>query len=457
MSYEEVLTVFDPPVLEFKAGKKSIDPVQAFAIQGCEPLKVPSIEGPAEIHVLIPSKLEESISVMKILQDLRAGKTTGKYARSKYKPFRELYGLDLEIRAPEKYDDQSDIYKKITEISRLKNKPSHIVVIVSSSRSQLGGFYYRTKVASIQKGVQTQLILQKTIDSYVRKKTEEEKGDLLWNFSLSIFSKLGGIPWKLQEMLRGVSAFISLNTVSSYEEELGITTRGGVVALEVANSWGDPTGRFFAIDVKVEREDEEAIVVDLASVNTLLKNALDMIEQRLIDPERSKADDYIIVHVKDRYAESVYEAIGKVITSEGFKKYKIIHLQEDGGLRLYDPSQKPTRAWPQEGSYWYLEDGRIAFLFTLGKWQYSVSAATEPYMIEAKNVSPLQVNFVNGSKRAKLTDDDLIHLYHLTRLHYYSADVPRIKMPSTVRLGQRAARLAASGLNNSDFDVSFLY
>lgn len=458
MSYEEVLKVFNPPVLEFKAGKKSIDPVQAFAIQGCEPFKAPSLDRKPEVHVLIPSEIQESRNVMFIINDLKKGKIEGKFGRSKYKPFRQTYGFDLEINEPEEYKYESDIYKKISEISRLKDKQCHIVVIVLPSRSPLGGFYYNIKVASILKGVQTQVMLQKTVDSYTRLKTEEEKGDLLWNFSLSVFTKLGGVPWKLHEMMKGVSAFISLNTVSSYERELGITKRRGVVALEVVNSWGDPIGRFFAIGVRVEREEEdEAIVVDLGSVDTLMKNALDGIEHKLVDPERSKAEEYIIVHVKDRYAESVYEAIRKAIASKGFKKHKIIHVQEEGGLRLYDPSQTITRAWPREGSYWYLEQGRIAFLFTLGRWQYSVSPESEPYIIEAKNVSPLQVNFVDGSKGAQLSDDDLLHIYHLTRLHYYSADIPRIKMPSTIRLGQRAAHLAASGLTNSDFDVSFLY
>lgn len=454
MSYSEFLGILDEPVLEFKAGKKALDPVFAFTIAGCSPLRIPDLRSTPTISVLIPKACDDCKEVMTILSDLKEGKMTGKYPRSRYKGFQKVYGFDLNIEEPEEYTDESEVYRKIDEVYRLPNRKAHVIVIVSLARSPLGGFYYNVKVPSIQKIVQTQIIRKTTIENYIRLMNEEEKGDFLWNLSLSIFSKFGGIPWKLQEILSGVSAFISLNTVSSYER--GIITRKGVVALEIANSWGDPIGRFFATGVRVEREERGAsIVVDISSIHTLVKNSLDGIEKELIDPEKSKEKDYIIVHVKDRYADSVYDAIAETIASKGFQKFKIIHIQEESSLRLYDPSESITRAWPHEGSYWYLERGRIAFLFTLGRWKYTQLA--KPYIIGARNVSPLQINFVKGNEGSELTEDDLRHIYHLTRLHYYSADIPRIKMPSTIRLGLKAAHLAACGLTKSDFDISFLY
>lgn len=451
MSIEEVIEVLRPPILGFKAEKRAIDPVKAFAVLDCSPLKTPYFRKTPEIHVMIPKNYKECRGIETILNDLKKGKMTGKYPRSRYKPFREVYDLVLDIKEPEEYVDESEVYRKIDEISRLPDKETHVIVIVSLKRSPLGGFYYNIKIPSIQKGVQTQFVLRRTIGNYVNVMNEEDRGDFLWNLSLSIFSKLGGIPWKLQKILSGVAAFISLNTVTSYRE--GIITREGVAALEIANRWGDPVGRFFAPGIRIEREKAE-IVIDPSSIQILMKNALDKIEEELVDPKKSRREDYIIIHVNDRYADSVYDAIKRTIISKGFSKFKIIHIQEEGGLRLYDPTRNLFRAWPEEGSYWFLEKGKIAFLYTLGKWKYTRS---EPYIIGARDVSPLQVNFVKGNEGSKLTIDDLRHIYHLTRLHYYSADIPRIKMPCTIRLGTRAARLAACGLIRSDFDISFLY
>jgi len=454
MSFTKGLNVLEPPLLEFKAGKKGIDPVMAFAVLDYNPLEVPDLSSTPKIYPLIPKHDKTSKNVMTILNDLRRGKM-GKYPRSKYKAFSKTFGFDIEIEDCEEYEGESDVYRKITEVSRLSDRKAHIIVVVSPERSQLGGFYYDIKKTSTEKEVQTQFILRKTIENYVQEMDDSDRGDFLWNFSFGIFSKLGGTPWKLHRVLEGVSAFMSINTVSSYAEQ-GITERKGVVALELANSWGNPIGRFYVKDVGVEVE-EGAIFVDLKTIDALTKKALDQVEQELADAEKSKAEDYVIVHIKDRYADQVYDKIASAIAAKGFRKFKIIHIQEQGPLRLYDTSKSRGSSWPQEGTYWYLEDGNIAFLYTLGGWRYSISEGKEPYVIGTHDVSPLQVNFTKGDENSRLTNDDLRHIYHLTRLHYYSADLPRIKMPFTLRLGERAARLAASGLASLDFPISFLY
>jgi hypothetical protein len=444
----------DPPLLEFDAGRRNIDPVNAFAVLGYKPYRVPeNLASVPKIHVLGPAADKKCQSVTMILQDLREGKM-GTYARSKYKPFLETFRFDVEPQNYEEYEGEPDVYRKITEVSQYPDKNSHVIVVISPEKSQLGGFYYHVKKISIEKGVQTQIILKKTVENYANIMNDNNRGDFQWNFSFGIFSKLGGTPWKLDRVLDGVSAFISLNTVTSFQEE-GIIERKGIVALELANCWGDPIGRFFSDNVKLESE-EGVTYVDLKTIDTLMKKALDQIEGELANPEESKERDYVIIHVQDRYADSVYNRIAETIKAKGFKKFKIIHIQEQGPLRLYDTASL-KQGWPRAGTYWYLVPGNIAFLYTIGRWQYSVSEEKEPYIIGARDVSPLQVNYAKGSEGSKLSDDDLRHIYSLTRLHYYSADIPRIKMPFTVRLGARAAHLAASGLTALDFPISFLY
>ena len=262
MSYKEKIQTLKPPVLEFKANRKEIDPIRAFAVHGYEPFEVPKLKSTPEIDILIPKNDRDCKKVKDILEDLKEGKMTGRFPRSKYKPFEETYGFKFKINDPQEYEDESKIYREIRRISELSNKREHILVIVSTAQSPLGGFYYNIKIASIMKEVQTQIILKRTIKNYFQKMTEEERGDFLWNFSLSVFSKLGGIPWRLSKVLRGVAAFVSPNTVSTSEQKAGIIKRKGVVALEISNAWGDPVGRFFGRGAIVEKE-RGAIIVDL--------------------------------------------------------------------------------------------------------------------------------------------------------------------------------------------------
>jgi hypothetical protein len=378
----------------------------------------------------------------------------GQYARSKYKPFLQTFKFDLEIKAYKDYKDEADLIQKIADIAQDNDQGNNIVVIASANRSPIGGFYYNIKKASIENRVQTQIILKQNIENYISNLNDSQKGDFLWNFSFGIFSKLGGTPWKLDGVLEGIAGFIGLNTVA-VSSEGGTVERKGIAALEVANSWGDPIGRFLSHDIN-RWVDKGTTYVDIAAVDNLVKRALDQIQRELADSAMSKEQDYVIVHVKDRYAVEVYAKIVDAFQSRGFKKFKIIHIQEQGPLRACAPEGYKS-IWPQEGSYWYLQPDCIAFLYSIGRWHYSIDPTREPYIIGAHDVSPLQVNFVKGSEGSKLEDIDLKHLYYLTRLHYYSADLPRIKMPYTIRLGERGAQLAASGLASLDFPISFLY
>lgn len=189
----------------------------------------------------------------------------------------------------------------------------------------------------------------------------DKRADFLWNFSLSIFSKTKGIPWKFQCALKNVAAFVSLSTVASHEE--GVTSRNGVASFEIANAWGEFAGRFFAKNVEMER-DEGVTKISVDSLKVLLESTLDHIVTPLVDPDKSKEEEYLIFHLSDRYAGNVHSTMEEVIKKKGFRNYKILHIQEEGALRLYDSTKSAARRWPLEGSYWFLEKN-IAFLIHL--------------------------------------------------------------------------------------------
>jgi hypothetical protein len=453
----EIAKTLDTPELEFRGGKKALDPVQAFAISSHKPYKIPSIEKSAELILLVPEKYEFRSEAEEMLRDLERGWTQTIFPRSRYPPpFNQTYDINIERKETKEYESLSDINAEINRIANLLDRHLHILVIVSKQRSAIGEFYYQVKVNSIPKRVHTQIILDATIRKYFQ--SNYQKGDLLWNLSLSVFSKLGGIPWRLSNRLSGICAFLCLTTIAT-STVAGIVRRKGIAAFEIVNSWGEHIGRTFA-EAKVEPDKLQrgALSINPDTVSNLVDGALNNVEKSASDVEQAKKNDNVIIHMTDRYSKTVYDAITERLSKKGFEKYKILHIQERGPLRLYNPDAARSReAWPKEGSYWYLEKGNIAFCYTMGRWPYSTVLEREPYVISPHSVSPIQVNFVRGSKDSTLNKSDLEHIYNLTRLHYYSADIPRIKMPSTTRLGRRAALLAASGLNIQDFDASYLY
>ena len=75
----------------------------------------------------------------------------------------------------------------------------------------------------------------------------------------------------------------------------------------------------------------------------------------------------------------------------------------------------------------------------------------------SNDISPVKITHIGGNEGNHLTENDVKNIYYLTYLHYYSADLPRIKFPITVRYGRKAARLAQSGLTTFDFPIRYLY
>jgi len=135
----------DPPLLEFDAGRRNIDPVNAFAVLGYKPYRVPeNLASVPKIHVLGPAADKKCQSVTMILQDLREGKM-GTYARSKYKPFLETFRFDVEPQNYEEYEGEPDVYRKITEVSQYPDKNSHVIVVISPEKSQLGASIIMSK------------------------------------------------------------------------------------------------------------------------------------------------------------------------------------------------------------------------------------------------------------------------------------------------------------------------
>lgn len=452
MTITEKLSVLEPPLLVFKQGQTNIDPISALGYNRYNPVSHPDFDGPAIIHIAVPKGVPVD-NTKRMIDDLIAGYVESKISRCKFNPFHSIYGFPLKIGNILDYTDINDLDSIITKVSKSPERARSIIVIVAEERSELGGFYYQVKIASINKSVQTQIILTKTIENYARY-NPEKKGDFLWNFSLGVFSKMGGVPWKLKDVLNGVCAFIGLNTIVAHDEGSEAYRREGVVALEVANRWGEPVNRFYSSNVPVDIDDDRYIP-EPSSMERLIRNSLDEIESHLIKPKTSKCDDYVIIHTADRYTSQTYNLIQKVVESRGFLKVKIIQIDDDGALRLYDPKKSKTSyAWPLEGSYWWLEEGNVAYLYTVGRWKYY--PFSEAYIIDTSNLSPLRIQLIRTSGTA-LTNDDLRHIYHLTRLHYYSSDLPRIKKPFTLRLGRKAAQLVGSGLSVSDFDVTYLY
>lgn len=186
-----------------------------------------------------------------------------------------------------------------------------------------------------------------------------------------------------------------------------------------------------------------------------MERALSAISESVLQEEHSKQEDLVIVHMSDYYSERIYDFIENTIASAGFRRYKLIHIKDRSDHRQFNPSGSPRKAWPPSGTWDFIVPDKSAFLYTAGAWPYY--SLNNPYVISGSDVAPIELRQIRASTNEVLEKSDLSDAYQLTRLHYYTSDTPRIRLPITIKLGRRAARLVQCGLAISDFPISFLY
>ncbi len=462
----------DPPRLVFGDGEYH-DPILGLEYLRYKPYKVDSRikERGARLLVLVPTNLEKDQKILElILKDLIDGMPMDErykryYIRSRWWGYGEVYGINLEYEI-EKYSwqqgDISSLVKKIKEEAGIRPRNYDLILIYLplDVRSPLGGPYYRIKAQSILNKIQTQILLRKNLYYYGKCREKRNTnlneyrayGDFLWNFSLSIFVKLGGIPWRLKEVIPNIAGFIGLATIVT-SKSTGRYEKSGIAAVQIYNAWGEyvtSARTKIAIITKGRKTwlDPEKIKDLVLSVAIKIKSF----------PRVDMENNYVIIHVTDLYKEEVKKTMVEAVKDVGFKKVKLIRVQEEGSLRLYNQSrEKSVQRWPPLGTYWFLEEKRLAQLFTTGKWQY-MPPPREPYSIPWFTCSPIQIS-LEGPLEEELTKHDLKCILWLTYLHPYSGDLPRIRMPVNLRMARRLAKIVASeDLGEQEIpDISYLY
>lgn len=447
----------EPPVLLFDGGEEH-DPILALEHHKLGPYRTPE-KSSFRILVCIPYRCtkEEEDFISTLLSDIIEGlpmseKYEEKAYRSRWWGFKEVFNVELDfelIRYPweEKAVDKSinQLTYMIKEDHKSTKRALYIIYLPHRFKSSLRGPYYKIKGKLIN-DVRTQIIIGRTYEKYYRTRQDFKKnpfknreyGDFLWNLSLSIFTKLGGIPWKLKSPIEGVLGFIGfasefVPTSIGYE-------RRAIVAVQLFNEWGEYEHSVTAKLSNVWKDEEKRPCFETDKVRDLVLSIADEIP--IEDKEIS--DNYLICHITELYSDKVLNTIMKTLNSRGFEKVKLIRVQREGPLRIFDTSsEKPAYAWPTWGTYWFLESGKIAQLYSSGAWRYSPLPTSKPYTIHYFTSSPVQV-VLEKPPNEQLTRNDLKNIAWLTNLHFYSADIHRIKLPADLRFARRLARISAS-------------
>ena len=441
--------VIESPNLELANGEGK-DPLLALEHHRLKPFKKPELSE-IEILIALPKNYrEEKEFVIKLFDDLRDGlipedkSFMEKGYRCRWWGFKNVYDIDLEYEIKEYKYDENNFINGIFQLCEEASKKEILVVYIPLEYAHyIGSPYFKLKGFFIEKSIQSQMVLKKTFDRYFSLQRNFKNnpwenrgyGSLLWNISLSIFTKAGGIPWKLKEPIEDVSCFIGLATQMAPTAPMALKyKKQGIASVQLFNNWGEYE---FSQSVEIDEmwRENSALCINEEKIKRLLFDILGNVDDK---------EGYVIVHVTDLYSEGVFSTIQRTVKDQGFEKMKIIRIQSEGPLRLYDTSsEKPSRGWPVLGTYWFLETNKIGELYTSGAWSYFPSPVGKPYAIPGYSITPVQV-VLETPKEEALVTKDLRDILWLTNLHFYSQDIQRIKLPADLRLAKRLSKICAS-------------
>lgn len=452
MSFVARLNKLKAPIFRLDGGE-AYDPISCLSSSSrqCKPLEKVS-KSEADVLVLSPRYINngEKQALHKLLSDLERG--VEGVRRKRWSGFHEVFNIELELEF-DNYDINGkdytkDILKKLDEYSKAYDLL--VIYIPEDTRSRIGGPYFKVKAYAIVNKIKEQIVIKPTIDKVIKYNAQGDilrYNDLVWNLALSVFTKLGGVPWEPKEPMSQVDTFLALSTIIK-PGVLGDKRKAGIAVLQMYNNWGEYErsvyGKLFFIYEKTKGmlsiDDKEGKGNFVQLVSTIA---------------REVKGKNVVVHLTDLYAKMLHELLCEILVDKGANNVKIVRIQQTSPLRLYMNIEEASRAWPEVGVYWFLEPRKIAQLYTSGKWEYY--PYRPPYAIPRHAIRPIQVS-LEHPKDLELTKDDLRDILWLTKFYPYMLDAPRTRMPIDLRLSHRYAQIVASGENiGKPEDVTFLY
>lgn len=233
----------------------------------------------------------------------------------------EFFNIDISV------NEKSKAYKDASLAAATKNVNATIIVVTDEDKLLTGenNPYFVSKALLLSQGIPVQAIRLNTLI--------ESNPWSLNNFALSLYAKLGGIPWTLSvqqrlvnEIIIGIgSTQIGFDRLSKRERLIGITTVFS----------GD--GNYLLGNVTTEAPYDDY----QESLLTSLQSTLSELQRRFAWCKGDKVR--IIFHQSfKKYKNKEAEAVEKLIkTLDGYNvEYAFVQVSEEHNWRLFDPSSQ---------------------------------------------------------------------------------------------------------------------
>jgi len=431
------INLLKEPQLQFSVGKHNLAVDPRFGLATYGPLD--GNTGRREfssVDVGMIAKKEDVRKVLKLLNGLddhsepkKGGSKVG------YKGFESIYGIPINI--PTIGDDKvisisnleineiierKDTFDNIKRLYNSKiqqyidnNRNRNVLILqIPEDFKKYFEFNYEDlrahiKALCIKKHVYTQILTQGSLEPY-------DMCDNMWNLSLGLYVKAGGVPWKLEDGEEN-TCFIGI----AFGRRINEGGQDILVGLaEVFDVFGE------SVTIKVVEEDFKSDVgyhLSKEKAERLIKTAIEgYIYEKHEEPKK------VIVHKTSFFNED--EKLGTENALSNIS-HDLVHIQLNTSLRLV-----PDRSYPpNRGTLWKinLEKGVFYTKGYVGEFKTYPGAAT---------ASPIEINRNYGDTELKTLAEQI---YGLTKMNW-NTTVLTNKKPITIEYARKVNDILKSGI-----------
>ncbi len=442
------LVLLKEPQLQFSVGKHNLATDPRFGLATFCPLDYNTGRREfSSVDIGVIAKEDEIRKVLKLLNDLDTKfKAIKGGSKVEYKGFESIYRVPINI--PKIGDDMvfsisnseinGIIGKKdaFDNIKRLYNSKIQQYIDANRNRTVLilqipkiikesFEFNYEDlrghiKALCVKKQVYTQILTQGSLQAY-------DSCDNMWNLSLGLYVKSGGVPWKLEGGEEN-TCFIGI-AFGRKKEEVGQEILVGLA--EVFDVFGE------SVTIKVVEEDFNSDVgyhLSNEKAERLIKTAIDSyITEKYEKPQK------VIIHKTSLFNEEEKLGIENAISNIS---YDLVHVQLNTPLKLIPNWGFP----PNRGTFWrvnYLK----GILYTTG---YVKEFGTYP---GAATASPIEINKNKGGTDLKKLAEQI---FGLTKMNW-NTTILMNKEPITIKYARKVNDILKAGMDAEGIPKDFRY
>lgn len=285
------------------------------------------------------------------------------------------------------------------------------------------------KASAIRGQIVTQVLTQRTLSS-------KYECDNMWNLSVGMYTKAGGVPWKLED-------FSSTKSFIGIAYGIKRTEKEQTVFSGLAHIF-DQFGEHVSMTSITSEAYGEDFVLAMDGNYHLSQEKIELLLRRLVEDYKRKIGtppDKVVVHKTSFFNDEEKRGVNNALSEVG-GSYNLVHLLDNSSQRLLSDERKA----PMRGTFWMIDDVS-ALLYTTG---YVQAFNTYPGIATPK---PIEVRLDGGSSKLNALGKEV---FALTKMDWNNATFMN-REPVTTKYATRIVEIVKAGLQPDELVKDIRY